>query len=323
MSKIKSELIASGSYLPEKIMTNDDLSKIVDTNDEWISTRTGIKQRHIAKDDELTSDLAAKAAQNALKKSNLKAEDIDLIIVATTTPDLTFPSTAVFVQKKIGAINATAFDVQAVCSGFIYALSTADNFIKTGNAKNALVIGAETMSRIVDWKDRGTCVLFGDGAGAFLLQANERDDNQKDIIAYDIKSNPDYTDILKTDKGVSNGKTAGFISMNGREVFKLAVNLMADNSKELLKKTNIDIKSVDIIIPHQANKRIIDAIAKKLEVEEKKVISTVDLHANTSAATIPLAFDQSFKNGKIKENSLILLTALGAGITWGSVLIKI
>lgn len=320
---IKSKLIGSGSYLPKKILTNDELSQMVETNDEWITNRTGIKKRHIAADNELTSDLATNAANQALKDAGLKGSDIDLIIVATTTPDLTFPSTAVKVQANIKANNANAFDMQAVCSGFVYALATADSYIKTKMAKNALIIGAETMSRIVDWTDRNTCVLFGDGAGAFILTANEDDNDTSDIIDSKLYSDGNYADILKTDKGVSCGAQAGKITMNGREVYKLAVNLMAKVSLDILEENKMTTDDLDWIIPHQANDRIIKAVADKMHIPHEKAISKVASSANTSAATIPLAYDQANKEGKFKKGDIIILTALGGGITWGANLLRL
>lgn len=318
-NKVKARITAGGSYLPNKVLTNDDLSKMVDTSDEWIVARTGIKQRHIADDGELTSDLAVKACKELFKNSRIKAEEIELIIVATTTPDLTFPSTAVIVQDKIGAKNAFAFDVQAVCSGFVYALNVANSFIVTNQVKNALVIGAETLSRIVDWKDRNTCVLFGDGAGAVLLEAKEGDHG---ILSTKLKSDGSLTDILKTSGGPSSNTSPGFIEMAGREVFKHAVNKMSEVVIESLDEVNMKIEDIDLLIPHQANIRILDSVAKKLNLSEDKVITTVEDQANTSAASIPLAIDYALKNNRIKDGDIVVLEALGGGLTWGAVTIR-
>lgn len=320
MSKINSAIIAAGSYLPAKVLTNADLAKIVDTNDAWIVERTGIKQRHIAAEGELTSDLAYKASQAAFKNSKISAEQIELIIVATTTPDLTFPSTATILQAKLGAKNAFAFDVQAVCSGFVYALSVADNFIKSGQVKNALIVGAETLSRIVDWKDRNTCVLFGDGAGAVILEATTKENHG--ILSSKLNSDGTLTDILKTTGGASLNGQAGIITMAGKEVFKHAVDKMAKSVIEALEKANLKTSDINLLIPHQANARILNSVATKLGLTEEKVIMTVASHANTSAASIPLAIDYALQNNKIKSGDLVVLEALGGGLTWGSVIIR-
>lgn len=315
-----SKIVSSGSYLPKKILTNYDLEKIVETSNDWIIERTGIKQRHIAAENELTSDISVSAAKSALEAAKLSAEDIDLIIVATTTPDLTFPSTATTVQAKLGAKNAFAFDVQAVCAGFVYAVNVADNFIKTGQVKNALVIGADILSRIVDWKDRNTCVLFGDGAGAIILTATE---NQNEgILSCGLYSDGTLNSILNTNGGVSSNQKAGFIQMQGKEVFKHAVDKMAKSVVDALKKVDLEISDIDLLIPHQANARILNAVAKKLELPEEKVIMTVPDHANTSAASIPLALDFAMKNNKIKKDDLVVFEALGGGLTWGAVIVR-
>jgi len=319
MKTIRSKIVATGSYLPQKILTNSDLEKIVDTNSEWIIERTGITQRHVVAEDELTSDIAAKAAKKLLQNSGFKVEDLEMIIVATTTPDLTFPATATTVQAKLGAKNAFAFDIQAVCSGFVFALTTADNFIKSGQIKNALVIGAETLSRIVDWKDRNTCVLFGDGAGAVLLQASS---DESGIIASDLHSDGSLNNLLKTSGGPSSNQKSGFIEMAGKEVFKHAVEKMSKSVLSVLSKANLSIKDVDLLVPHQANLRILSAVATRLELPEEKVIITVQNHANTSAASIPLALDFANSNGKIKSGDVVVLEALGGGLTWGSVVIR-
>ncbi len=315
---INSKIVSTGSYLPEKFLTNFDLEKIVDTTNDWIIERTGIKKRHIAAEGELTSDIASKAALKAIASSGLKVEEIEMIILATTTPDLTFPATATTVQAKIGAKSAFAFDIQAVCCGFVYALATANNFIKSGQVKNALVIGADTLSRIVDWKDRNTCVLFGDGAGAVILQATQEDSG---IIACNLHSDGSLNDILKTSGGTSTQKS-GFIEMSGKEVFKHAVEKMSKSVLTVLKDAQLTIQDVDLLVPHQANARILSAVATRLGIPEEKVIITVENHANTSAASIPLALDHANSNGRIKKNDVLVLEALGGGLTWGSVVLK-
>ncbi len=322
MSKIKSVIIATGSYLPSKIVTNDDLSKTVETSDEWIFERTGIKKRHIAAEGELTSDLASQAALQAIKscEKTISAKEIDLIIVATTTPDLTFPATATTLQAKIGASNAFAFDVQAVCSGFVYALNIADNFIKSGQVRNALVVGAETLSRIVDWSDRNSCVLFGDGAGAVILEATT--DNNRGILASKLSSDGSLNEILKTDGGPSFNQKAGFINMAGREVFKHAVDKMTKSVIDALALANLKTSDIDLLVPHQANARILASVASKLGLTDDKIILTVQDHANTSAASIPLALDYANKNKRLKKEDLIVLEALGGGLTWGSIIIR-
>ncbi|MCE2687128.1 MAG: ketoacyl-ACP synthase III [Rickettsiales bacterium] len=321
MNLIKSKVISSGSFLPEKIITNYDLEKSIDTTHQWIIERTGIEQRHIASENQLTSDLASKAAINAIQYVDFNPANIEMIIVATTTPDLTFPATATIVQEKIKAINAFAFDIQAVCSGFVYALSIADNFIKTGQVKNALVIGSETLSRIVDWKDRNSCVLFGDGAGALLLEANRTGDGSG-IIATNLNSDGRLNDILKTSGGASKNQQTGFIEMAGKEVFKHAVEKMSKSVFSVLEQVNLKTSDIDLLIPHQANIRILNAVMQKLNLTEDKVIVTLSKHANTSAASIPLAFDFANRNKKIKNGDLIVLEALGGGLTWGSTLLK-
>lgn len=317
---VNAKIISTGSYLPKKVLTNFDLEKMVETSDEWITERTGIKERHIADASELTSDLALNAAEEAVKNANINKDEIDLIIVATTTPDRTFPSTAVILQNKLGlSEKCFAFDMQAVCSGFIYALNVANNFIRTGQIKTALVVGAETISRIVDWKDRNTCVLFGDGAGAVILQATNEDCG---ILNCLLHSDGKYTDILNTDGGVSLNQKSGTIFMEGREVFKLAVNKMSECVLENLSKCNLTQENIDLLVPHQANKRIIDGVGKKLGLPEDKVILTLDKQGNTSAASVPMALDYALKNSKIKSGDIVVLEALGGGITWGSIIIK-
>jgi 3-oxoacyl-[acyl-carrier-protein] synthase III len=314
-----SQLISTGSYLPQKVVTNQELAKMVDTSNEWILTRTGITQRHIAADNEFTSHMATKAAESALSKAKLSKDDIDLIIVATTTPDKTFPSTAAIIQGNLGIKNAAAFDIQAVCSGFIYALTIANSMIKSGSSKNALVIGAEKMSSVVDWKDRATCVLFGDGAGAVILSATPATD-KTGIISHEIFADGSLSNILHTSGGVSSTKEAGHIVMQGREVFRHGVEKMYSSLVSLIKKSNLKLSDIDWFILHQANLRIIDAIAKKLGASTDKFILTLSKHANTSAASIPLALD-AFCD-KFKKGDNILLTAAGGGFTWGSLLLK-
>jgi 3-oxoacyl-[acyl-carrier-protein] synthase III len=318
---MNSKIISTGSYLPKKILTNDDLSKMVETSDEWITERTGIKKRHIAADNELTSDLAYNASMHAITDGGINKDEIDLIIVATTTADRTFPSTATILQKKLG-INEQcfAFDVQAVCSGFIYALTIADKFIKTGQAKKALVVGAETISRIIDWKDRNTCVLFGDGAGVVILE--NAVDEKHGILSASLHSDGQYGDLLQTTGGVSLNQQAGFVIMEGKEIFKLAVNKMTDCVLESLNKVGLKPKDINLIIPHQANLRILNMVAQKLGLNEEQMILTIKNQANTSAASIPLAIDYAVRNNKIKEGDLVVLEALGGGLTWGSIVIK-
>jgi 3-oxoacyl-[acyl-carrier-protein] synthase-3 len=314
----RSVILGTGSYLPERIVTNEDLSKRLDTNDEWISGRTGIKQRHILADDQYTSDLAFEAAKKAIESSNIDKNDIDLIIVATTTPDNTFPATAAKVQALLDLSGQIAFDLQAVCSGFVYALSTADNFLRSGQAKTALVIGAEAMSRIVDWEDRNTCVLFGDGAGAVILQS--KDDNERGIISSHLHSDGKYASILNTDGGAGSLSGHGKLQMQGKEVFKHATQKMASCVMEALQANNYTIDDVDWLVPHQANIRIIKAVGQKINIPENKVIITVQNHANTSSASIPLALDKSAN--KFKKGDLIVLEALGGGLSWGSCILK-
>jgi 3-oxoacyl-[acyl-carrier-protein] synthase-3 len=315
----RSKITASGAYLPEKIITNHDLAKTIDTSDEWIFDRTGIKQRHIAAEGEFTSDLAYKAALDAIKNAGVDKEEIDLIIVATTTPDNIFPSTATKVQHKLGLTKGFAFDVQAVCSGFIYALTVADSLIKTGQAKKALVIGAETMSRIIDWQDRNTCVLFGDGAGAVIL---EKSDDESGIIHSHLYSDGSYYDMLKTNGGPSLNGGHGTVEMSGKEVFKNAVTKMASSVEKALQDTDLSTSDIDLLIPHQANIRILDAVAKKLHLNEKKLVVTIARHANTSAASIPLALNEALLQGRVKKDDLLVFEALGAGLTWGTIILK-
>lgn len=314
---IFSKLIGCGHYLPKNIMRNDDLSKFVDTNDEWITSRTGITQRHIAEKDELTSDLAVEAAKLALKTSGIKK--IDCIICATTTPDRTFPATACRIQKKLGFKNIPAFDIQAVCSGFIYALHIADSMIKSKQINNALVIGSETLSKIVDWKDRRTCVLFGDGAGAIILKSEK---DSSGILASNIFSDGSWENSLFADGGVSLNQKIGKIRMKGQDIFKQAVNKLSSCTLQSLSDCKKTINDISWFVPHQANMRIIDFTAKKLGFTETKVIKTVNVHANTSSASIPLALSSSIHKNIIKKKDLLALCAIGGGLTWGSCIIE-
>lgn len=314
---IYSRIAGTGSYLPKKILTNAELERMVDTTDEWIFTRTGIRERHIVADDEFTSDLALHAARNAIESAGIKAEDIDLIIVATTTPDKIFPSTACILQQKLGIAGCPAFDLQAVCSGFIYALATADNFIKANAAKCALVIGAESFSRITDWTDRGNCILWGDGAGAVILQASE----EQGVISTHLHADGSYEKMLHVPrKGDING--CGTVVMEGNGVFKVAVNTLDAIVDETLTANGMQKSDIDWLVPHQANIRILQATAKKLDMSMDKVVVTVDKHGNTSAASIPLALDTAVRDGRIKRGEIILMEAFGGGFTWGSALIK-
>lgn len=316
----RSVILGCGAYLPEKIVTNADLAARIDTSDEWIQDRTGIKKRHIAAEGEFTSAMAAKAAEKAMQAAGINAGSIDLIVLATTTPDNTFPSTASKVQSLLGIKQGAAFDIQAVCSGFVYALSVADNFIKCGQSKTALVIGADTMSRIVDWEDRGTCVLFGDGAGAVVLQASS--DDQSGILSTHLYSDGDYGSLLYVDGGVSSTGTVGKLRMSGQDVFKHAVQKMSESVQHALDANHLTVDDIDILIPHQANIRILDAVARKLNIPKHKVIITVQDHANTSAASIPLAMENAVINGRIKKGDLVVLEALGGGLSWGAAVIK-
>lgn len=324
MTMIRSVAVGCGAYLPEKIVTNDDLAKTVDTSDAWIQERTGIKRRHIAADDEKTSDLALHAAREALKDAGLEGKDIDLIVLATSTPDYTFPATATTIQAAIGMEGGFAFDVQAVCSGFVYAMAIADNFIKAGQVKRALVIGAETFSRILDWEDRATCVLFGDGAGAVILEAQTGEGTKADrgVFSSHLHSDGRYQDCLYVDGGPSATQTTGHLRMKGREVFKHAVKNLTAVVFETLEANNLEPIDIDWVVPHQANKRILDGTAKKFKIPPERVIVTVDEHANTSAASIPLALCTAVKDGRIQKGDLLLMEAMGGGFTWGSVLMR-
>ncbi len=315
-----SKIIATGSYLPEKILTNKDLEKTVDTSHEWIVERSGINQRHIAAQDELASDLATRAAQRAIETAGLSPSEIDLLIVATTTPDMVFPSTACIVQSKLGISGSPAFDVQAVCCGFVYALNIADLFIKSGQASNALIIGAEVYSRILDWNDRTTCVLFGDGAGAVVLSSSE----EPGILKTKLHADGSFRDKLCVPGWVNAGEISGspMVTMDGGAVFKFAVKVFEQTARELLDEANLSIDDVDWFIPHQANIRIMESTAKKLKLPREKLISTVDHHGNTSAASIPLALDEAVQTGKVTRGDLLLLEGVGGGFTWGGALVK-
>ena len=312
MSKIFSKIISTGSYLPEKILTNKDIEKIVDTSHEWIIDRTGIEQRHIASHEESSVDMAFKASNEAVKKSNKDIQEIDMIVVATTTPERKFPSTAVLLQNQLDLKNAFAFDVNAACTGFIYALDIADKYIKIGAAKNVLVVGTEKITSLLDWKDRNTCVLFGDGAGAIILSESDK----PGIISNTIGSDGSYKDLLTVNTDPE------FIEMKGNDVFKIAVNTLGKLALDTLKKNNLTADDLDWFIPHQANSRIITAIAKKINLPVEKIILTVNKHGNTSAASIPLALDDANNRKLLKKDNLIILEAFGAGFTWGSTLIK-
>jgi 3-oxoacyl-[acyl-carrier-protein] synthase-3 len=321
---IRSVIRGVGAHLPKRIVTNDDMSKIVDTSDEWIRERSGIRQRHIAGEGEFTSDLGTAAAKQALVRAGIDPVEIDLIVCATATPDRTFPATAVRIQQQLGITNGAAFDVQAVCSGFVFAMTIADNFLKSGQFKRALVIGAETFSRILDWQDRSTCVLFGDGAGAIVLEAQPQHGTREDrgILATRIRSDGRFEDLLYVDGGPGSTKTTGHLRMNGREVFRHAVQKISGVIEETLVMTGYAADEIDLFVPHQANQRILDGIAKKLGVDPAKIVMTLDKHGNTSAASIPLALNDAFERHKIKEGSLILMEAMGGGFTWGAVLAR-
>jgi 3-oxoacyl-[acyl-carrier-protein] synthase-3 len=321
---IRSRITGTGAFLPDNIVTNDDLARRVDTSDDWIRERTGIRQRHIAKDGQTTSDLALGAARAALADAGIDAGELDLIIVATTTPDRSFPAVATMIQSRLGMTRGAAFDVQAVCSGFIYGLSLADSLIRTGQARTVLLIGAETMSRLLDWSDRGTCVLFGDGAGAVVLQAydGKGDNSDQGILNTRIFSDGRLHDMLYTDGGVSLTRSAGLLRMQGKEVFKHAVTNIAAAIEASTQAAGIAIKDVDWFVPHQANQRILDGTAKKLGIDPARVVSTVAFHGNTSAASVPLALVTAVRDGRIKRGDLVLLEAMGAGFTWGAALIR-
>jgi len=320
----RSVILGCGGALPERVVTNDDLAKRVDTNDAWIVQRTGIKQRHIAAPDETTSDLAMRAARKAMENSGVGVDEIDVVVVATTTPDNTFPSTAARVQGKLGMTRGFALDVQAVCSGFVYALTVADNFIRLGQARTALVIGAETLSRLINWDDRVTCVLFGDGAGAVVLQAadGKGDTSDRGVLSTHLHSDGRHYDKLYTDGGPGSTATTGHMVMHGGEVFRHAVHKLADVVDEALAANGLAPEAIDWLVPHQANKRIIDGLAKRLRLPPERVVLTVGEHANTSAASIPLALSTAVADGRIKRGQLLLLDVMGGGFTWAAALVR-
>ncbi len=328
----QSEIVGCGSYLPQRLVLNAELAATIDTTDEWIQSRTGIRQRYLAADGELTSDLALKAAENALEDANIPAAEVDMVVLATSTPDRTFPATATTVQHRLGMINGAAFDIQAVCSGFVFGLSVADNFIKTGQCKTVLLIGAETFSRILDWEDRSTCVLFGDGAGAVVLRAAEDDPDANlgetghnrgpGVLSTHLHSDGATNDLLYVDGGPSSTQTVGHLRMNGREVFRHAVNNFTSIVEEALEANGLSADDIDWVVPHQANKRILDGTRRKLGLPAEKIVITVDRHANTSAASIPLALDEAVRDGRIKKGDLVLMLAMGGGLTWGASLVR-
>jgi 3-oxoacyl-[acyl-carrier-protein] synthase-3 len=324
VSILRSVVLGCGSYLPERILPNTELAASIDTSDDWIVQRTGIRQRHIAADGEVTSDLAIHAAKAALANAHVDAQSIDLIVVATSTPDNTFPAAAVSVQAGLGITRGAAFDLQAVCSGFVYGIAVADGLLRTGTYKRALVIGAETFSRILDWTDRTTCVLFGDGAGAVVMEAQQQPGTRDDrgVLTTHLRSDGRHKSKLYVDGGPSSTKTVGFLRMEGRAVFKHAVAMITDVIEDAFRSTGTTAADIDWFVPHQANKRIIDDSAHKLGIAPEKVVITVDLHGNTSAASIPLALNVAVKDGRIKKGDLVLLEAMGGGFTWGSALIR-
>ncbi|WP_375595678.1 beta-ketoacyl-ACP synthase III [Algihabitans albus] len=321
---LRAQVIGHGAYLPETIWTNDELARKVETSDDWIVKRTGIRQRHIAAEGELTSDLAVAACRQALERAGVSANSVDLIVCATATPDETFPATATRVQAQLGMTRGAAFDVQAVCSGFVYGLAVADNFLRVGQAKTALVVGAETFSRILDWNDRGTCVLFGDGAGAVLLRAQGCNGGNGDrgLLSTHLYSDGRHHDALYVDGGPSSTQTTGYLRMEGREVFRHAVVRMSEAIDTALEANDLTPGDIDWLVPHQANVRIIEAMAKRLNLPMERVVVTVDRHANTSAASIPLALDEAASDGRLQANELLLLDAMGGGFTWGSAVLR-
>ena len=324
MAFIRSVIRGVGAHLPKRVMTNEDLSRLVDTSDAWIRERTGIEQRHIAEEGELTSDLGIAASRQALVRAGIDPVDIDLVVCATSTPDRTFPATGVRIQAGLGITKGAAFDVQAVCSGFVYALSIADNFLKAGQFKRAIVVGAETFSRILDWTDRGTCVLFGDGAGAVVLEAQTQLGSREDrgILATRIRSDGRFEDLLYVDGGPGSTKTTGHLRMNGREVFRHAVQKISGVIEETLVMTGYAPDEVDLYVPHQANKRILDGIAHRLGIAPDKIVYTLAKHGNTSAASIPLALNQAVEDRRLTEGRLVLMEAMGGGLTWGAALAR-
>jgi len=320
---VRNKVIGIGSYLPERVLGNAELADMVDTSDEWIKERTGISQRHIAADEQKTSDLGYNAAIAALEDAGIGADGLDLIVVATSTPDLTFPSTATIIQERLGMHHGAAFDVQAVCSGFLYGVNVIDAMMRAGNAKRALLIGAETFSRILDWEDRSTCVLFGDGAGAVIFEAvPDAGEDSPGVLDSYIRSDGRYRDMLYVDGGPSATQTVGHLRMQGNAVFKHAVTEIANVMRDCAVRSNVDVNDIDWFVPHQANQRILNAVAKKLKIDPETVISTVALHANTSAASVPLAMNAAVKDGRIKRGDLVMLEAFGGGFTWGAALLR-
>lgn len=318
----RSFIRGTGGYLPERVLTNEELSKMVDTSDEWIRERTGIKRRHVAAEGELTSDIATAAARSALESAGILASEVDLIVLATTTPDQTFPATATAVQAKLGMTGGAAFDVQAVCSGFLFALATADSMLKQGLFNTAVVIGAETFTRILDWSDRGTCVLFGDGAGAIVLEAQPAEAEGRGVLSTHLRSDGRHRQKLFVDGGPSSTGTVGHLRMIGKDVFRHAVGQVADVMLDSFAESGVDANTLDWFVPHQANARIIDASAEKLGIAPEKVIKTVALHGNTSAASIPLALDVAVRDGRLKPGHLVMIEAVGGGFTWGAAVIR-
>jgi 3-oxoacyl-[acyl-carrier-protein] synthase III len=319
-----SVITGCGAYLPERVLTNDELAHMVDTSDAWIVDRTGIRERRIAADDELTSDLAIHAARRALKAAGRSPADIDLVVLATATPDKTFPATATRVQAELGITQGAAFDLQAVCSGFVYAMSVVDALIRTGQAQRALVIGAETFSRILDWTDRTTCVLFGDGAGALVLESapGPVDRRKRGVLSSYLRSDGRYSNLLYVDGGPSTTQTVGHLRMQGREVFRHAVINIAEAIRTTAERADLDVRDIDWFVPHQANQRILDSTARKLGVSTERMISTVARHGNTSAASVPLALCEAVEDGRIKQGDLVLMEAMGGGFTWGATLVR-
>lgn len=324
MTLRRSRALGCGSYLPARLVTNAELAQRLETSDDWIVKRTGIRERHIAAEGEFTSHLGTHAAERALASAGIGADDVDLIVVATTTPDDTFPATATRIQNALGVHRGAAFDVQAVCAGFVYALSVADSFLAGGRAETALVIGAETYSRILDWEDRGTCVLFGDGAGALVLRAEEIQESATapGVLSTALRSDGRYRDILYVDGGVSSTQTTGHLRMTGKEVFRHAVTNLSAVSLQVISDCGMTLDDIDWLVPHQANIRILEGVARKLGVDESKVIATVERHANTSAASIPLALDEGLRDGRVKRGDLVLMQAIGGGLSWGAALIR-
>ena len=321
---LKTVLRGCGSYLPEKVLTNDDLAKMVDTSDEWIRERSGIRERRVAAEGEKTSDLAVKAAERALEAAGMTADDIDLIVIATATPDLTFPSTAAIVQGKLGVRQGAAFDIQAVCTGFVYALSTVEKFLASGQHKRALVIGAETFSRILDWTDRSTCVLFGDGAGAFVMEAVEEGEaGDRGFIGSYLRCDGSMVDLLHVDGGVSATQSTGHLRMQGNKVFREAVTRISQAMEQVVENAGIHVRDIDWFVPHQANERIIQGVVRKLDLRTEQVISTIARHGNTSAASIPLAYGVGVADGRIRDGDLVLFEGMGGGLTWGAALMRV